>query len=309
MRGRLAPALLTLALVAVACGPSISGPTQPAAPDQVTPDDAVKAAGARAAARAFVQAYADDTGSRTVELEQLAWTDRLRAWVHWLGVQNDQFPGAISGSVEHDEIGPASPFAVSSVPGSETILRQVDVQATITFSLQPTSGTPVSVSRSLDGPMRLIFNEQDGSWRVLDFTRDGVPFSQSFEIVKQATATLGGTKVTIDSFVSIPYWEFFLRVRSDGPVGLASSGAELLGADGRRVASANEITTSLQHVEGGRTVEGIVTFPIQPNADGLTLRLHVHAPGGVEVFEFVLSGLIHPIPVIPSSPSPSAATA
>ena len=268
MRGRLAPALLTIALVAVACGPSISGPNQPAAPDQVTPDDAVKAAGARAAARAFVQAYADDTGSRIAELEQLAGTDRLRTWVHWLGVQNDQFPGTISGSVDGTEIGPAAPFAVTSVPGSETILREVDVRATVTFSLQPTTGTAVSVSRSLDGPMRLIFDDQDGSWRVLDFTRDGVPFSQSFEIVNQATASLGGAEVTIDAFVSVPYWEFFLRVKSDGPVGLVPSGAELLGVNGRRIASANDITSSLERISGGGTVEGIVTFPIQPSAEG-----------------------------------------
>ena len=136
------------------------------------------------------------------------------------GRNDQQFPGTISGSVDGTEIGPAAPFAVTSVPGSETILRQVDVRATVTFSLQPTTGPAVSVSRSLDGPMRLIFDDQDGSWRVLDFTRDGVPFSQSFEIVKnQATARLGGTEVTIDAFVSVPYWEFFLRVKSDGPAG------------------------------------------------------------------------------------------
>jgi hypothetical protein len=307
MRGRLAPALLTLALVAAACGPSISGPNQPAAPEQVTPDDAVKAAGARAAASAFVHAYATDTGADVSSLQQLVSTDRLARWVHWLGVQNDQFPGTISGSVQRDEIGPAAPFAVSSVPGSETILRQVDVHATVTFSLRPTTGTPVSVSRSLDGPMRLIFDEKDGSWKVLDFTRDGIPFSQSFEIVKKATATLGGTEVTIDSFVSVPYWEFFLRVRTDGPVGLTPSAAVLLTADGRRVASANEVTSSLQHISGAHPVEGIVTFPIQPNADGLTLRLRLHGLSGDQVFEFVLSGIIHPIPVMASSPSPSAA--
>ncbi|MGH2597192.1 MAG: hypothetical protein ACRDH7_14700 [Actinomycetota bacterium] len=305
MRGRLAPAVLMVALVAAACGPSISGPNQPAAPDQVTPDDAVRAAGARAAARAFVQAYADATSGGSAALGRLAGTDRLRAWVHWLGVQNDQFPGTISGSVEADEIGPAAPFAVSSVPGSETILRQVDVQATVTFSLRPTTGTAVSETRSLDGPMRLIFDERDVSWKVLDFTRDGVPFSRSFEIVKHATATLGGTAVTIDSFVSVPYWEFFLRVTSDAPAGLTRSGAELVNTSGRRVASANDITSSLQDVSAGSPVEGIVTFPIQPNAEGLTLRLRLHGLNGVEAFEFVLSGIIHPIPVTTASPSPS----
>ncbi len=308
MRGRLAPVLLTIAFVTAACGPSISGPSQPGAPDQVSPDDAVKAAGARAAARAFVHAYADDTGDRSLALEQLAGTERLRQWVHWLGVQNNQFPGTISGSVQGDEIGPAAPFAVSSIPGSETILRQVDVRATVTFAFQPATGAPVSVSRSLDGPMRLIFDDADGSWKVLDFTRDGAPFSQSFEVVKQATATHSGTEVTIDAFVSVPYWEFFLVVTSSGPVGLTRSGVELLNANGRRIASANEITSSLQHITEAGLVEGIVTFPIQSNADGLTLRLRLHGLGGDDVFEFALSGIIHPIPVTTASPSPPAAT-
>ena len=269
----------------------------------------MKAAGARAAARAFVQAYATDTGADVTSLQQLVSTDRLTRWVHWLGVQNDQFPGTISGSVETDEVGPATAFAVSSVPGSETILRQVDVRATITFSLRPTTGAPVSESRSLDGPMRLIFDEKDGSWKVLDFTRDGIAFSQTFEIVKHATATLGGTEVTIDSFVSVPYWEFFLRVASAGPVTLTRSGVRLVNGDGQRVASANEITSSLRRISAGSPAEGIVTFPLQPNADGLTLRLHAHGSSGDEVFEFVLSGIIHPIPVAAASPSPSAAAA
>jgi hypothetical protein len=75
-----------------------------------------------------------------------------------------------------------------------------------------------------------------------------------------------------------------------------------------RVASPTEITSSLQHISEGRLVEGIVTFPSQPNAGGLTLRLRLQERSGDEVFVFALSGIIHPVPVTSSSPSPSAAT-
>ena len=71
---------------------------------------------------------------------------------------------------------------------------------------------------------------------------------------KQATASLGGAEVTIDAFVSVPYWEFFLQVTSDGPAGLVPSGAELLGVNGRRIASANDITSSLER--SGRGTRG-----------------------------------------------------
>ena len=183
MRIRLAAALLVVATFVVACSPSPTGPTGPAAPDQVTPDDAVKAAGARATAAAFVRAYASDTGADPRTLARLVDGKRLQRWVHWLGVQDREFPGTISGAVENDQIGPAAPFELSSVPGSGALLRDVDVQATVTFSFQPDDGKTITLSRSLDGPMRLLYDDVRGTWSVLDFTRDGIPLSQTFEIV------------------------------------------------------------------------------------------------------------------------------
>ena len=215
-------------------------------------------------------------------------------------------PGTISGSVENNQIGPAAPFELTSVPGSEAFLRDVDVRATVTFSFKPEHGDVITLSRSLDGPMRLLFDDQHGTWSVLDFTRDGIPLSQSFETVADgASASRGGSDVVIDSFVSVPYWQFFLRVSSDRAVGLAPRDVELLDADGARVAVARDVTSSLRTIAAGRAVEGIVTFPAQTTADGLTLRLTLRGPGGVATFDFKLRGLIHPLPIVTGSPSPS----
>ena len=191
MRIRLTAALLVVATFVVACSASPTGPTAPAAPDQVTPDDAVKAAGARATAAAFVRAYASDTGADPRTLARLVDGKRLQRWVHWLGVQDREFPGTISGAVENDQIGPAAPFELSSVPGSGALLRDVDVQATITFSFQPDDGKTITLSRSLDGPMRLLYDDARGTWGVLDFTRDGIPLSQTFEIVADSVEGSG----------------------------------------------------------------------------------------------------------------------
>ena len=306
MHHRLGPVLLTFVIAVSACSTHASGPNGPAAPDQVTPDDAVKATGARAVAAAFVRAYASDTGANPRKLAGLVDGDSLQRWVHWLGIQDREFPGTISGTVENNEIGPAAPFELTTVPGSDAFLRDVDVRATITFSFRPEEGDVITLSRSLDGPMRLLFDDERGTWSVLDFTRDGLPLSRTFEIVADdATVSRGGADVAIDSFVSLPYWQFFLRTSSDRALGLAPRDAELLDGDGERVAVAREVTSSLRTIAVGPAVEGIVTFPAQASAEGLTLRLTLRGPRGSTVLDFKLRGLIHPIPTVTGSPSPS----
>lgn len=188
--------------------------------------------------------------------------------------------------VENDQIGPAAPFRLTSVQGSEAFLRDVDVQATITFSFRPDDGDEITLSRTLDGPMRLLFDDEHGTWSVLDFTRDGIPLSRTFEIVAEsAAASKGGIDVAIDSFVSVPYWQFFLRMSTDRAIGLEPHDIELLDADGGIVAVAREVTSSLRSLAIGRVVEGIVTFPAQGSADGLTLRITTRGPAGGTAFD------------------------
>ncbi|MGZ4153735.1 MAG: hypothetical protein ACXVQ0_04575 [Actinomycetota bacterium] len=294
--------LLAVALAGVACRASGSGPAGAVAAAEVTPDDAIKAAAARAAAEAFVQAYASDTGTDVGSLEALAGTPLVKGWVHWLGVQNREFPGTISGAVTNELVGPAAPFAVTGVAGSDTILRQVDVRATITFALHPTVGQGQEATRSLDGPMRLI-QARDGSWKILDFTRDGVLLTQEFEVLKPAPVTHGGVRIAVGAFLSAPYWQFGLEVSSRSAVSFTTAGTELLDATGSRAAAARAITGSLARVRPGKAVEGMVTFPTQPNAAGLTLHIVLRGSAGPIRFSFALGSLIHP-PLFTGSATP-----
>ncbi len=129
MRVRLACVVVIVVMCAAACNPSPIGPAAPAAPDQLSSDDAIKAAGARAAAAAFVRAYASETDANPRELARLVDGARLERWVYWLGIQDREFPGTISGAVDTNQIGPAAPFDVATVPGSAAFLRDVDVSA------------------------------------------------------------------------------------------------------------------------------------------------------------------------------------
>ena len=293
MRIRLATALLVVATFVVACSPSPTGPTGPAAPDQVTPDDAVKAAGARATAAAFVRAYASDTGADPRTLARLVDGKRLQRWVHWLGVQDREFPGTISGAVENDQIGPATPFELSSVPGSGALLRDVDVQATITFSFQPDDGKTITLSRSLDGPMRLLYDDERGTWSVLDFTRDGIPLSQTFEIVADSARRhreAGSTSPSTRS-CRCRTGSSSSACRAIVPSGSHRATPSCSTPDGARVAVARDVTSSLRAIDAGAAAEGIVTFPAQASADGLTLRMTLRGSGGATVVRLRARGV------------------
>jgi len=76
-------------------------------------------------------------------------------------------------------------------------------------------------------------------------------------------------------------------------------------ADGKPVASAREVTSSLRSLPPDRAVEGIVTFPAQAASDGLTVRMTFRGPGGVTALEIPLQDLIHPLGIVSGSPSPS----
>ena len=157
--------------------------------------------------------------------------------MHWLGIQDREFPGTISGTVDADRIGPAASFEVASVPGSEALLREVDVRGSVTFSFQPDAGDAITLSRSLDGPMRLLFDERHGTWTCWTSRGTASPSARSFEIVgKRGTTSGDGIDLAIDAFVSVPYWQFFLAGSTDRVARLASKDAVLLDADGERVA-------------------------------------------------------------------------
>jgi hypothetical protein len=169
MRVRLATALFVVATFVVACSASPTGPTGPAAPDQVTPDDAVKAAVARATAAAFVRAYASDTGADPRTLARLVVIPVYAALVLTSDGGRSWAAAIVFGAAAITDR-PAAPFELSSVPGSGALLRDVNVQATITFSFQPDDGKTIAFSftRRSHAP---ALRRRSRTWGVLDFTR------------------------------------------------------------------------------------------------------------------------------------------
>ena len=301
----LAVALATL-LLGGACSQRPAGPSDPLSEDAVTADDAVRASGARAAARRFVDAYARAPEAGVDPLEDLVRTPLLKGWVHWLGVQNHELRGKLSGDAGEIQIGPAVPFEVESVPGSSQILREVDVRGSVIFSVEPVDDDPFTVTRAFDGPMRLI-RERDGSWTVLDFTRDQVPLSRQFELVDGVEAANEDVHVSIACFFAAPVWQFGLEVTAGRAVSITRHGTTLLDANGEVVTAAQTVTRSLQRIAAGASIEGLVTLPVQPSADGLVLRIDLSSQSGEDaVLEIPLTGRIHPIAFATSSPSASA---
>jgi hypothetical protein len=303
MAARLIVLLIATTLLVPACTEGRTGPAGPLSTD-VDVDDSVRASGAREAARAFVDAYARSPSDDGEALRPLVGTPLLRRWAAWLQVQNDGFPGVITGAASAILIGPAAPFEVESVPGSAEILRQVDVRASVAFSFEPDDGEPFTVSRSLDGPMRLI-RTSEGDWSVVDFTRDAIPLSGQFQVVDDAGAASAAADVTIAVFFAAPIWQFGLMVRASTPLQLSGDRITLVDADGATVATAGAVTTQLERIPSGSTVRGLVTFEPRSSADGLSLRLVVEGDDGRSVLVIPLAGRIHPIELTGPSPSPS----
>jgi hypothetical protein len=295
MATRLVPLVFLLAVLGVACTRGAAGPTAPAT-TQVDLDDAVRAAGARDAARAFVEAYAAAPADAGGRLQALVGTPLLRRWAGWLQVQNEGFPGTIAGDPAGILVGPAAPFEVESVPGSGDILRQVDLRASVTFAFAPTDGDAFDVVRSLDGPIRLIRGPgQD--WSVLDFTRDGIPLTGQFEVVSDARDAGPGAEAAVAAFFALPTWQFGLVIHADDVLRLSPGDLRLVDGDGGTVATAGAITTQLERIPAGATVRGLVAFDARSSAEGLFLRVDLEGPNGRRALLIPLQDRIHPIEV------------
>jgi hypothetical protein len=302
MATRLVPLALLLALVGAACTQGSAGPAAPAS-GQVDLDDAVRAAGAREAARAFVQAYAAAPDDGVAQLATLVGTPLLRRWATWLQVQDEGFPGTTAGAPSGILVGPALPFEIESVPGSSEILRQVELRASVTFTFAPNDADPFDVVRSLDGPMRLIRGPGD-DWTVLDFTRDGIPLTSQFEGVEDASDGDATTQAALAAFFAAPTWQFGLVIHTSRTLRLSPDDVTIVDGDGVLVATAGALTTQLERIPAGATVRGLAAFDPRPSAEGLSLRIGVR-PNADSALLIPLDGRIHPIEVSgAASPGP-----
>lgn len=288
-------ALACGALLTGACTPAPAGPSEPVRQEQLAGDEATNSAGARATAIAFVRAYgaADPTGLAV--MTALAGSAVVRGWVHWQTVQYAEFPGSVAGSVALRTASVAAP--VAAVPGTSTLLREVALDARITFDYTPTDGAPFSGTRTIDAIQ--VARTETSPWVVVDLVRDGVPISTVFQPVG---VPVEGDRATVelDSFIADPAsgsWQFDLIVSTalDGGLSLDPASAVLVDADGREIATATSVSGSLGAIAPGKPVEGLVRFDALDDVTGVTLRLTFAGAGGNGVAEFPLEGQIEPV--------------
>jgi hypothetical protein len=309
--------IASVAVVAGGCSPVTEGPSSTVARTSLIPDAAIEQAAVRSAAIDFVDAYAAAASDDGATLQDLVEGEVMTTWVHWLGVQNDQLGVDLVGTPSISSVGPAR---ILPAPNGDPGFRVTTLEGRVRFEAPQGTGADLEpFERVLDGDMRL-HRQADGRWRVIDFTREGVPLSVSLQIPKKPVRlTAGaGVSVTIDSLFAYPTWQLDLRIAVDdhGPIELVPHGAVLVSGTGGVLASADAVSSSVRAIRSG-TAEGLVSFePLDDVAD-VSLRLTFDATPRPLVFEFPLEPILSPVigpasaegspSADPATPSPTGA--
>lgn len=306
MRRLFVPAALLF--VFASCGPSLKGPAQTDALEQVSGATGLDIVSARQTALDFVAAYAhahDDGGAALLSVVD---GPKLRAWAHWFDVQNRAFPGTVAVSADVGSVRFVGTGSVGGVPGAE-----VDLGASLTFDYRPQGAAAFSVTRSLDGPMTLV-RVGTGDWRVIDATRDGQPMDSAIQLFKNVEQAKQNVTVTVDSvFMFAPRWQFNVIVRnaSSSPVVLdtAATAVYVKQPGGAYVPTKETaITPSLVTIAPGATIEGLVSVPSQPSARNRILEIPFALGGKLLRFQFALQGVLSQVPVpVPTATAPAPA--
>ncbi len=305
MRRLLVPIAILLALAA--CGPTLKGPAQTDALEQVSGGTGLDIVSARQAALDFVEAYAHASEDGGKVLLSLVDGSKLRSWVHWLAVQNGAFPGTIAATADVGSLRFVSTGSIGGVPGAE-----VDLGASLTLDYRPQGAAAFSVTRSLDGPMTLI-RVGTGDWRVIDATRDGQPMDSAIQVLKKVEQAQQGVTVTVDSvFMFAPRWQFNVIVHnaSSSPLALDTAATAVYvkqPGGSYEPTKKTAITPSLVTIAPGATIQGLVSVPTQPSARNRILEIPLALRGKLLQFQFALQGVVNPVqsPV----PGPTAVAA
>lgn len=305
MRRHLALAAVVLALGGCAREPV--GPAAPLALEQVPPAPALVAASARETVLGFLRAYADSPLDGGASLAELVTGPELQRWVTWLGVQHAQFPGRIVARVELRSV-----RFLGTLPLSGAVGAQVALGAAVRFRFAPDEGEAFEQARVLDGPVTLA-SLRPGDWRILDFTRDGLPMTDGIELFRDEVRTEDGVSVRLDSlFMFTPQWQFNLVIenRSRRPIRLDPDATGLY---------VERLDGSFERYEGvpslglrvplppERGTQALLAFPEQDSAEGRSLVLTFRRDGRPIRFSFPLEDLVSSVP--PPPPTDAGPTA
>jgi len=284
-------------LVLVACGPDPQGPQAPIAMEQVAEAPALDASAARQAVVDFVDAYAASPTEGVGALAQLVVGRELGSWVRWLNVQHREFGGSIDAVADVRDV-----EFIGSVDARRAMGAEVGLSASVTFLFEPLDEEAFERARILDGLVTLLQTE-NGSYRVIDLQRDGVPMSAGIELFREETRGEGAAEATLDSlFMFPPNWQFNVVVRNSGGTPLILE-PDLVGLYFEGAAGFERlepvITGSLALVPPGMDAEGILAFPLQDSAQGRVLTLAYLSGRKLVQFDFPLDELVNVVPPPP----------
>ena len=302
MRRLLVPVSL---LLLASCGPSLKGPARTDALEQISGASGLDIVSARQTALDFVQAYAHANDDGGVALLSVVDGPRLRAWAHWLGIQNGAFPGTLAATADVTSLRFVGSANMAGLPSA-----QVDLGASLTFDYHPQGADPFAVTRRLDGPVTLL-RVGEGDWRVIDATRDGQPMDAAIQLLKNVEQTQKGVTVTVDSvFTFAPRWQFNVIVHnsSSAPIALDAAATAIYvkqPGGSYKPTRKTAITPSLATIAPGATVEGLVSVPSQPSPSNRILEMPFALGGRLLQFEFALAGVVNPA----QGPLPTATAA
>jgi hypothetical protein len=304
---RITTSLLLVAAAAAACSgtPDPEGPARPVSRQAIALDDFRIAGQARSVAHAFLRAYADAPGDGGRTLEPLVDGVLAREWAHWVAIQNAGFPGSIDGSLQLGHLGTALPVRAPDGSLDDMVAYGVEVRATVTFDLTDEDGEPASLQRLMDGLVVLVQGE-DGSFRVINFVRDGLRLDQFFQVFDGAEERRDGVTVEIRNLIQLERWQFGVEIRnrSDRPMRLVRNLTALLTEGGEPATSEAPVVTLPLEIAPGETAEGIVSFAAPTTGEALDLQVAIAGPDG-EPSPF-LFGVPQPGGATSPSPTPGA---
>jgi hypothetical protein len=257
---RRAGAALALALAAAACAPH-GAPTEFGTPAALR-DAATDVTASQTVGR-FLDAYAAAPTDGGLALTELAGSAVVGHWAAWLGVQYEQI-GGVGGSVDIRSIGAARPAEGSS--GIDGVVS-VPIEASVRFTFPTATGGSDEQVRVLDGPVLLV-PDPEGSWRVIDFVRDGVPLSASVFVFdpqsRASSVSERGVTIRVDSFIQdASEWAVGVLIRNDRDrdIRLTDGTVGLVDATGS-IVMGGSTPDEAEVIEPDSTQEALVAFQI-----------------------------------------------